>query len=45
MPYSFEKLDQVFLPDYTFPAMDNVGCIVYTDKYIEKDEVFSEYKK
>jgi len=33
-PFPFEKLDQVFIPDYNFGAMENVGCVVYNDNYI-----------
>ena len=25
--------------------MENVGCITYSDTYIQRDELFSEYKK
>jgi aminopeptidase N len=30
-PYPFDKLDQIFCPDYNMGAMENVGCILYRD--------------
>ena len=33
-PYPFDKLDQIFCPDYAMGAMENVGCITYNDDYI-----------
>jgi len=44
-PYPFGKLDHVFVADYNMGAMENVGCILYTDNYIERDEVFTETRK
>jgi len=35
--YPFDKLDQVFCPDYNMGAMENVGCILYRDEYVPKD--------
>ena len=32
--YPFEKLDQVFVPDYNMGAMENVGCVIYRDDYV-----------
>ena len=29
--YPFAKLDQVFVPDYSNGAMENVGCVIYRD--------------
>ena len=29
--YPFSKLDHVMCPDYKFGAMENVGCITYSD--------------
>ena len=43
--YPFSKLDQVFIPDYNMGAMENVGCIIYRDDYIEREESFSTYKE
>jgi aminopeptidase N len=33
-PYPFDKLDQVFVPDYNMGAMENVGCVIYRDDYV-----------
>mmetsp|Transcript_33619 Transcript_33619/g.51815 ORF Transcript_33619/g.51815 Transcript_33619/m.51815 type:complete len:170 (+) Transcript_33619:961-1470(+) len=43
-PYPFKKIDQVFVPDYNFGAMENVGCIVYREDYVERDEKFDEIR-
>ena len=33
--FPFNKVDHVFVPDYKFNAMENVGCITYNDmKYV-----------
>ena len=37
-PFPFNKLDHVFVADYNMGAMENVGCVLYTDTYIERDE-------
>ena len=29
--FPFSKCDHVFVPDYLFSAMENIGCIVYND--------------
>ena len=26
-------------------AMENVGCVIYTDSYIQRDELFTQSKK
>lgn len=44
-PYPFGKLDHVFVADYNMGAMENVGCILYTDSYIQRDEVFTNTRK
>ena len=43
--WPFDKLDHIFIADYNMGAMENVGCILYTDNYVEKAEVFTENKK
>mmetsp|Transcript_20458 Transcript_20458/g.38299 ORF Transcript_20458/g.38299 Transcript_20458/m.38299 type:complete len:871 (-) Transcript_20458:81-2693(-) len=35
--YPFEKYDQVFVPEFNFGAMENVGCVVYRDQFIFKE--------
>lgn len=43
-PWPFDKLDQLFVPDYNMGAMENVGMVIYTENYIERDEVFTRDK-
>lgn len=35
--YAFGKFDQVFAPDYNMGAMENVGCVLYRDDYVQRD--------
>ena len=44
-PYPFDKLDQVFCPDYRMGAMENVGNITYNDEYIPRDEQYTRSKQ
>ena len=44
-PYPFDKLDQAFVPDYSNGAMENVGCVIYRDEYVQRDELFSDARK
>ena len=38
VPYPFGKYDQVFVPKHEYVAMENVGCVTFSeDKYIFKD--------
>ena len=37
-PFPFDKLDQVFCPDFRFVAMENVGNITFDDEYIPRNE-------
>jgi len=32
--YPFTKVDHVMCPDYKYGAMENVGCITYSDQLI-----------
>ena len=36
-PYPFGKYDQIFCPEYNAGAMENPGCITFTDSFIYKD--------
>ena len=36
--YPFSKIDHVFCPDYKYGAMENVGCITYTDSIMCRPE-------
>jgi aminopeptidase N len=33
-PYPFAKYDQVFVPEYNIGAMENVGCVTFTERYV-----------
>ena len=36
LPYPYSKLDSVICPEYNFGAMENVGCITYTEGILFK---------
>ena len=38
-PYPFGKYDQVFCPEYKFGAMENAGCVTFTEHYIFRSRV------
>ena len=38
IPYPFEKLDQIAIPDFGAGAMENTGAIVYREQYLLVDE-------
>ncbi|MCX5042179.1 aminopeptidase N [Aldersonia sp. NBC_00410] len=33
-PYPFGKYDQVFVPEYNLGAMENPGCVTFTESYV-----------
>ncbi|OIV37711.1 aminopeptidase N [Mangrovactinospora gilvigrisea] len=33
-PYPFGKYDQVFVPEYNLGAMENPGCVTFTEEYV-----------
>ncbi len=33
-PYPFGKYDQVFVPEYNLGAMENPGCVTFTDDFV-----------
>ncbi|MGH8826103.1 MAG: aminopeptidase N, partial [Jiangellaceae bacterium] len=33
-PYPFGKYDQVFVPEYNLGAMENPGCVTFTEDYV-----------
>lgn len=37
--YPFAKYDQVYVPEFNCGAMENVGCVTYTENYLDRDEV------
>ncbi|MGF1663039.1 MAG: aminopeptidase N [Kineosporiaceae bacterium] len=38
-PYPFDKYDQVFVPEFNAGAMENAGCITFTDTYVFRSKV------
>ena len=36
-PYPYNKYDQVFVPEFKFGAMENVGCVTYRDQYVFRE--------
>jgi aminopeptidase N len=39
VPYPYTKYDQLFVPEFKFGAMENVGCVTYRDQYVFKEKV------
>lgn len=38
IPYPYEKYDQIFVPEFNFGAMENVGCVTFSESYIFKSK-------
>jgi aminopeptidase N len=38
-PYPFEKYDQVFVPEFNLGAMENPGCVTFTEKFVFQSRV------
>jgi aminopeptidase N len=38
-PYPFDKYDQIFVPEFNAGAMENAGCITFTDTYVFRSKV------
>jgi len=36
--YPFSKYDQIFVTQYNWGAMENIGCVTYTDAYVLKQK-------
>ena len=36
-PYPFDKYDQVFVPEFNMGAMENVGCITFSERMVFRD--------
>ncbi|GAA2233174.1 aminopeptidase N [Rarobacter faecitabidus] len=39
VPYPFEKYDQLFVPEYNMGAMENAGCVTFTETYVFRSNV------
>jgi aminopeptidase N len=38
-PYPFGKYDQLFVPEFNFGAMENAGCVTFSEHYIFRSKV------
>jgi aminopeptidase N len=38
-PYPFGKYDQAFVPEYNLGAMENPGCVTFTEDYVYQSKV------
>ena len=38
-PYYMDTYDQVFCPEYKFGAMENLGCVTYTENFVFRSKV------
>ncbi len=38
-PYPFDKYDQIFVPEFNAGAMENAGCITFTEAYVFRSKV------
>ncbi|MDO8151806.1 aminopeptidase N [Isoptericola sp. b408] len=37
--YPFDKYDQLFVPEYNMGAMENPGCVTFTESYVFRSQV------
>ncbi len=38
-PYPFGKYDQLFVPEFGFGAMENPGCVTFSERYLYRGQV------
>ncbi|HYT40620.1 MAG TPA: aminopeptidase N [Acidimicrobiia bacterium] len=38
-PYAFGKYDQLFVPEFNFGAMENAGCVTFSERHIFRSKV------
>ena len=38
-PYPFTKYDQLFVPEFNFGAMENPGCVTFSERYVFRSRV------
>ena len=36
LPYAYGKYDQIFVPEFNWGAMENVACVVHSDKFVHR---------
>ncbi|UOQ89191.1 aminopeptidase N [Agromyces endophyticus] len=45
VPYPFTKYDQLFVPEYNAGAMENAGCVTFTEVYVFRSKVTDAIKE
>ena len=45
VPYPFEKYDQLFVPEFNAGAMENAGCVTFTEVYVFRSKVTDAIKE
>jgi aminopeptidase N len=44
-PYPFDKYDQLFVPEFNAGAMENAGCVTFTETYVFRSKVTDAIKE
>ncbi|WP_066463743.1 aminopeptidase N [Sanguibacter suarezii] len=44
-PYPFAKYDQLFVPEFNAGAMENAGCVTFTETYVFRSKVTDAIKE
>jgi aminopeptidase N len=39
--YQFSKYDQIFVPEFNSGAMENIGCVTFTEEYLKRGQTMS----
>ncbi|WP_430592726.1 aminopeptidase N [Humidisolicoccus flavus] len=45
VPYPFDKYDQIFVPEFNAGAMENAGCVTFTEAYVFRSKVTDAVKE
>ncbi len=43
-PYPYQKYDQIICPEFSFGAMENIGAVTFTEKFISRGKKSEEEK-
>ncbi|HVW32638.1 MAG TPA: aminopeptidase N, partial [Acidimicrobiia bacterium] len=44
-PYAFGKYDQLFVPEFNFGAMENAGCVTFSERHLHRSKVTEAEKE
>jgi len=44
-PYAFDKFDQIFVPEFSSGAMENVGAVTFSESYMARGRAITESTK